>query len=55
MAVSSALGAITLPVTICPMARDVVWLPTNSQGSAVLSTLGVDAGTAVSLTKGGAA
>ena len=55
VAVSSALGAITLPVTICPMARDVVWLPTNSPGSAVLSTLGVDAGTAVSLTKGGAA
>jgi NADH-quinone oxidoreductase subunit G len=54
VAVSSALGAITLPVTICQMAQDVVWLPTNSQGSAVRSTLGVDAGTAVSLTKGGA-
>jgi len=53
--VSSALGAITLPFTICPMAQDVVWLPTNSQGSAVRSTLGVDAGTAVSLAKGGAA
>ena len=52
--VSSALGAITLPVTICQMAQDVVWLPTNSQGSAVRSTLGVDAGAAVSLTKGGA-
>jgi len=53
--VSSARGAITLPVTICTMAQDVVWLPTNSQGSTVRSTLGVDAGTAVSLTKGGAA
>ena len=53
--VSSALGAITLPVTIRDMADHVVWLPTNSPGSAVRSTLGVDAGTAVSLTKGGAA
>jgi len=53
--VSSALGAITLPVTIRDMADHVVWLPTNSPGSAVRCTLGVDAGTAVSLTKGGAA
>jgi NADH-quinone oxidoreductase subunit G len=53
--VSSALGAITLPVTIRDMADHVVWLPTNSPGSAVRSTLGVDAGTAVSLTKDGAA
>jgi NADH-quinone oxidoreductase subunit G len=53
--VSSGLGSIALPVTIRDMADDVVWLPTNSEGSAVRSTLGVDAGTAVSLTKGGAA
>jgi NADH-quinone oxidoreductase subunit G len=53
--VSSGRGAITLPVTIRDMADHVVWLPTNSPGSAVRSTLGVAAGTAVSLTKGGAA
>jgi NADH-quinone oxidoreductase subunit G len=47
-------GAITVPVTIADMADNVIWLPTSSPGSAVRSTLGVDAGTAVSLTKGGA-
>jgi NADH-quinone oxidoreductase subunit G len=53
--VSAALGTITVPVTIRDMADDVIWLPTNSEGSAVRSTLGVDSGTAVSLTKDGAA
>jgi len=48
-------GAITVPVTITDMVDHVIWLPTNSSGSAVRSTLGVDAGAAVSLTKGGAA
>jgi len=53
--VSAGSGAITVPVTIRDMADHVIWLPANSPGSAVRSTLGVDAGTAVSLTKGGAA
>jgi len=53
--VSTAAGSITLPLTITDMADHVIWLPTNSPGSAVRSTLGVDAGTAVSLTKDGAA
>ncbi|MDQ1482644.1 MAG: NADH-quinone oxidoreductase subunit, partial [Actinomycetota bacterium] len=53
--VTAGSGAITLPVTIADMADHVIWLPTNSPGSAVLSTLGVDAGTAVSVTKGGVA
>jgi NADH-quinone oxidoreductase subunit G len=53
--VSTGLGAITVPVTIRDMADHVIWLPTNSPGSAVQSTLGVDAGIAVSLTKDGAA
>jgi NADH-quinone oxidoreductase subunit G len=53
--VSTGSGAITVPVTIRDMADHVIWLPTNSPGSAVRSTLGVDAGSAVSLTKGGAA
>jgi NADH-quinone oxidoreductase subunit G len=53
--VSAGSGAITVPVTIRDMADHVIWLPTNSPGSSVCSTLGIDAGTAVSLTKGGAA
>jgi NADH-quinone oxidoreductase subunit G len=52
--VSAGSGAITVPVTIRDMADHVIWLPTNSPGSVVRSTLGVDAGTAVTLTKGGA-
>jgi len=51
--VSTGSGAISVPVTIMQMADHVIWLPTNSPGSAVRSTLNVDAGTAVSLTKGG--
>ncbi|NMM33986.1 MAG: molybdopterin-dependent oxidoreductase, partial [Phycicoccus sp.] len=52
--VSVGSGAITVPLTITEMADHVIWLPTNSPGSAVRSTLGVDAGAVVSLTKGGA-
>ena len=55
MRVSAGSGSISVPVTIRDMADHVIWLPTNSAGSAVRSTLGVDAGAAVSLTKGGAA
>jgi NADH-quinone oxidoreductase subunit G len=36
------------------MVDGVVWLPTNSLGCAVRSTLGVDAGARVTVTKGGA-
>ncbi|HYO17316.1 MAG TPA: NADH-quinone oxidoreductase subunit G, partial [Dermatophilaceae bacterium] len=39
--VSTGSGAITVPVTIRGMADHVIWLPTNSPGSAVRSTLGV--------------
>jgi len=53
--VSAGAGAITVPVAIRDMADHVIWLPTNSPGSAVRSTLSVDAGAVVSLTKGGAA
>jgi len=53
--VTAGSGAITVPVTITEMADHVIWLPTNSPGSAVRQTLGVDAGAVVSLTKGGAA
>jgi NADH-quinone oxidoreductase subunit G len=53
--VTAGSGAITLPVTITEMADHVIWLPTNSPGSAVRATLGVDGGAVVDLTKGGAA
>jgi NADH-quinone oxidoreductase subunit G len=52
--VSAGTGTISVPVTITDMADHVIWLPTNSAGSAVRSTLGVDAGAVVSLTKDGA-
>jgi NADH-quinone oxidoreductase subunit G len=55
LTVSTERGAITVPAVITDMADHVVWLPTNSRGSAVRSTLGVDAGAVVTLTKGGAA
>ncbi len=53
--VSTGAGAMTVPVIVRDMADDVIWLPTNSAGSTVRSTLDVDAGTAVSLAKGGVA
>jgi len=52
--VSVGTDFITVPLTITDMADHVIWLPTNSPGSAVRQALGVDAGTVVSLTKGGA-
>ena len=52
--VSTGSGAITVPLAITQMADHVIWLPTNSPGSAVRQALGVDAGAVVSLTKGGA-
>ncbi len=55
VSVTAGSAVITVPVAIRDMADDVIWLPANSPGSAVRSTLGVDAGGAVSLTKGGAA
>ncbi|RNI25217.1 NADH-quinone oxidoreductase subunit G [Flexivirga caeni] len=47
--VSTKNGAITLPVVITRMPDHVVWLPTNSTGSAVRSTLGADGGAIVTL------
>ena len=47
--VSTDRGSITLPVTLTPMHDRVVWIPTNSTGSAVRATLGVDAGAVVRL------
>ena len=47
--VSTERGAITLPLVVTEMPDRVVWLPTNSAGSRVRPTLGVDAGAVVSI------
>jgi NADH-quinone oxidoreductase subunit G len=53
--VSRGAGSITLPVVVTDMPDHVVWVPTNSTGSAVRPALGVDAGAVVQLRPGGAA
>jgi NADH-quinone oxidoreductase subunit G len=53
---STASGAVTAPVEVAEgMVDHVVWVPTNSVGSHVRTTLGVGAGALVTVTKGGAA
>ncbi|HZI96479.1 MAG TPA: NADH-quinone oxidoreductase subunit G [Actinomycetales bacterium] len=47
--VATDAGEVTLPVVITEMPDRVVWLPTNSAGSAVRSTLRADAGAVVRL------
>jgi len=42
-------GAITLPLVVTPMPDGVVWVPTNSTGSAVRATLRADAGALVTV------
>jgi NADH-quinone oxidoreductase subunit G len=49
VAVSTARGAITLPLTITEMADHVAWLPLNSPGSAVHRQLGVTPGAVVKI------
>ncbi len=41
---------LTLPLLVDEMPDRVVWLPTNSPGSTVRQTLGVDAGAVVNVT-----
>jgi NADH-quinone oxidoreductase subunit G len=53
--VSSGSGSVSVPVEVADgMVDGVVWLPTNSGGCAVRSSLGVDAGARVTVSKGGA-
>ncbi|NYJ75834.1 NADH-quinone oxidoreductase subunit G [Allobranchiibius huperziae] len=49
LTVSTRAGAISAPVAVTDMPDHVVWLPTNSAGSAVRATLHADAGDLVSL------
>ena len=47
--VSTDAGSITLPVVLSALPDHVVWLPTNSAGSAVRDALHADAGALVRL------
>ena len=47
--VSTTAGSVTVPAEIVPMADGVVWLPTNSPGSAIRAGLGAGHGSRVSL------
>ncbi|WP_114907059.1 NADH-quinone oxidoreductase subunit G [Ornithinimicrobium murale] len=49
LSVSTDRGTITLPIEITVMPDHVVWLPTNSPGSAVRATLGAESGAVVRL------
>ena len=53
--VASDRGSITLPAAITEMPDGVVWVPTNSPGSAVARTLGVTAGALVTVQAAGGA
>ncbi|WP_122262836.1 NADH-quinone oxidoreductase subunit G [Ornithinimicrobium cerasi] len=50
--VSTDRGSIVLPVSLTAMHDGVVWVPTNSTGSTVRATLGVDAGAVVRIAAG---
>jgi NADH-quinone oxidoreductase subunit G len=52
LSVSTQRGSITQPVQISHMPDHVVWLPTNSPGSAVRATLGAEAGSIVGIAPG---
>ena len=51
--VSTDRGSVTLPVEIADLPDDVVWLPGNSPGSTLRTTLGVGHGAVVSIAAGG--
>ena len=52
--VASEHGSITLPLVVTEMVDGVVWVPTNSAGSTVGSTLRVGPGAVVGISAGGA-
>lgn len=52
LAVSTERGTISLPVELTEMPDHVVWVPTNSPGSAVRATLGAEAGSIVAIAAG---
>jgi NADH-quinone oxidoreductase subunit G len=54
LTVSTGRGSVTLPLAVTAMPDQVVWLPTNSVGSAVRRTLAADSGSVVRVRAGGA-
>ncbi|WP_026877541.1 NADH-quinone oxidoreductase subunit G [Jiangella gansuensis] len=54
LTVRTRAGSISLPVRVTEMPDRVVWVPENSPGSTVHTSLGVDAGAVVTLAGGGA-
>jgi NADH-quinone oxidoreductase subunit G len=52
LTVTSSTGGVTLPVVVTAMPDRVVWLPTNSAGSAVRAGLAAASGDVVAITKG---
>ncbi|MFV0462634.1 MAG: NADH-quinone oxidoreductase subunit G [Nostocoides sp.] len=51
--VSTDRGSVTVPLEVTPdMVDHVIWLPTNSPGCAVRSTLGAESGSIVRIAKG---
>jgi NADH-quinone oxidoreductase subunit G len=46
---STGTGTVTVPLDVIEMADGVVWLPTNSPGSAVRADLGAGHGSRVTL------
>jgi NADH-quinone oxidoreductase subunit G len=55
LTVSTDHGSVTVPVVVTDMPDRVVWLPTNSVGCSVRSSLAADLGSLVRLSPGGAA
>jgi NADH-quinone oxidoreductase subunit G len=53
--VSTARGSVELPLELADLPDGVVWLPTNSPGSAVRDSLGVDAGAVVTIARANSA
>ena len=54
LTVSTDRGTVTVPVLVTDLPNRVVWLPTNSAGSAVRRDLAADSGSVVRLRPGGA-
>jgi NADH-quinone oxidoreductase subunit G len=48
--VTTARGSVDVPVHVADLPDGVVWLPTNSPGSALRATLGAGHGDVVSVT-----
>jgi NADH-quinone oxidoreductase subunit G len=54
LTVSTDRGSVTLPLVVTDLPDRVVWVPTNSVGSAVRRDLGAGWGSVVRLSAGGA-